>query len=116
MEKHNCGCRNDSCNHEHYCIDNIPIFADLPFEIKESIMLSSNHKIYKKGEIIFTPGDYFDYLFVVNKGRVKLSKISVTGKEQILKILEVGDFMGELSLFRNIVLTHSAEAMVKTEI
>ncbi len=117
MEKHNCiECGHDHCNHEHYCIDNIPIFVDLPFEIKESIMLSSNHKIYKKGEIIFTPGDYFDYLFIVNKGRVKLSKVSVTGKEQILKILEVGDFMGELSLFRNIVLTHSAQAMEKTEI
>ncbi|HCS10435.1 MAG TPA: Crp/Fnr family transcriptional regulator, partial [Clostridiales bacterium] len=37
-------------------------------------------------------------------------------KEQILKILEVGDFMGELSLFKNTVLTNSAEALEKTEI
>jgi CRP/FNR family transcriptional regulator len=79
-------------------------------------MGSSNHKIYNKGEIIFNSGDYFDYLFIVIKGRVKLSKISAMGKEQILKILEVGDFMGELSLFKNTVLTNSAEALEKTEI
>lgn len=109
-------CSHGHCNHEHYCIDNIPIFVDLPFEIKDSIMDSSSHKVYKKGDIIFTPGDYFDYLFIVNKGRVKLSKISAMGKEQILKILEVGDFMGELSLFKNTVLTNSAEAIEKTEI
>ena len=79
-------------------------------------MESSSHKKYKKGEIIFTPGDYFDYLFVVNRGRVKVSKISAMGKEQILRILEPGDFMGELSLFNNKVLTNSAEAIETAEI
>src|SRR5690554_1658891 len=101
-------CNSCGCSHEHYCIDNIPIFLDLSPEIKESIMDSSSHKKYKKGEIIFTPGDYFDYLFVVNKGKVKISKTSSMGKEQILRILEPGDFMGELSLFKNKVLTNSA--------
>ena len=109
MEKCNC------CSHG-YCIDKVPIFVDLPFEIKQSIMGSSYHKIYNKGEVIFNSGDYFDYLFIVIKGRVKLSKLSAMGKEQILKILEVGDFMGELSLFKDIILTNSAEAMEKTEI
>ena len=113
MEKCNCG--SHDCSHG-YCIDKVPIFVDLPFEIKQSIMGSSNHKIYNKGEIIFNSGDYFDYLFIVIKGRVKLSKTSAMGKEQILKILEVGDFMGELSLFKNTVLTNSAEALEKTEI
>ncbi len=109
-------CDHGYCNNENFCIDNIPIFTDLPFEIKESIMDSSNHKKYKKGEIIFTPGDYFDYLFVVNKGKVKISKTSAMGKEQILRILVPGDFMGELSLFHNKVLTNSAEAIESSEI
>lgn len=38
------------------------------------------------------------------------------GKEQILKILEVGDFAGELALFKDSLLTNFAEAMEKTEI
>ena len=109
-------CNSCGCSHDHYCIDNIPIFLDLSSDIKESIMESSSHKKYKKGEIIFTPGDYFDYLFVVNRGRVKVSKISAMGKEQILRILEPGDFMGELSLFNNKVLTNSAEAIETAEI
>lgn len=115
MEKCNCS-SHEHCNHGNFCIDNIPIFADLPFEIKESIMDSSNHKKYKKGEIIFTPGDYFDYLFVVNKGKVKISRISAMGKEQILRILVSGDFMGELSLFHKKMLNNSAEAIESSEI
>lgn len=111
----------EKCNHcsdcsHGYCIDNVAIFVDLPFEIKQDIMDSSNHKTYKKGEIIFNAGDYFDYLFIVIKGRVKLSKISAMGREQILKILEVGDFMGELSLFKDTVLNNFAEALENTEI
>ncbi|NLJ58249.1 MAG: Crp/Fnr family transcriptional regulator [Tissierellia bacterium] len=105
-----------SCGHSSYCIDNIPIFLNLSSEIKESIMEVASHRKYQKGEIIFMPGDYFDYLFVVNKGKVKISKISAMGKEQILRVLEPGDFMGELSLFNKTVLTNSAEAIEATEI
>jgi CRP/FNR family transcriptional regulator len=104
------------CNHENYCIDNVPIFHDLLPDEKESIMDSSNHKSFKKGEIIFIPGDSFDELFVVNNGMVKISKISAMGKEQILRILQPGDFMGELSLFSKSIHNNTAEALENTEI
>lgn len=111
MEK--CTC---CSGHEKLCIDNVPIFHDLTLEEKESIMNASVHKMFKKGEIIFTPGDSFENLFVVNKGIVKIYKISAIGKEQILRILEPGDFMGELSLFSNTTLSNNAEAIENTEI
>lgn len=115
MNCKHCNC-NDNKNDVHYCIDNVPIFHDLLPEEKESIMNSSNHKNFKKGEFIFTPGDSFDDLFVVNKGMVKVSKISALGKEQILRILKPGDFIGELSLFSKSVHNNTAEALEKTEI
>jgi len=106
-----------SCSgHGHLCIDNIPIFHDLTQEEKENVMNASTHKSYKKGEIIFTAGDSFDNLFVVNKGIVKISKISVLGKEQILRILKPGDFMGELSLFSKTILNNNAESLEDSEI
>ncbi|MGD9566977.1 MAG: Crp/Fnr family transcriptional regulator [Sedimentibacter sp.] len=104
------------CSHEHYCIDTVPIFRDLTQDEKESILNSSNHKNYKKSEIIFMPGDSFDNLFVVNKGLVKISKISAVGKEQIIRILQPGDFMGELSLFSKTVHNNTAETLENTEI
>lgn len=104
------------CSNETYCIDNVPIFLDLLPDEKQSIMNSSNHRKFKKGEIIFTPGDSFDDLFVVNKGIVKISKISALGKEQILRILQPGDFMGELSIFRKSIHNNTAEALANTEI
>lgn len=108
-------CTSCSCQ-GHLCIDNVPIFHDLTQEEKESVMDASTHKKYKKGEIIFTPGDSFDSLFVVNKGIIKIYKISALGKEQILRILESGDFMGELSLFSKTILNNNAEALESSEI
>ncbi len=108
-----------TCNHcgnNGYCVDNIPIFQDLSPDEKEEIMNSSSHKRYKKGELIFTPGDSFDDLFAVNSGVVKISKISASGKEQILRILHAGDFMGELALFSRSILNNVAEALENTEI
>jgi len=104
-----------SCN-EKLCIDNVPIFNDLTLEEKKSIMDASVHKRFKKGEMIFTPGDSFDNLFVVNKGIVKIYKISAIGKEQILRILEPGHFMGELSLFSKTIINNNAEALENSEI
>ena len=103
-------------SHGNLCIDNIPLFSDLTAQEKESVMNASAHKKYDKGEIIFSYGDYFDNLFVVNRGRVKISKISVLGKEQILRILEPGGFMGELSLFKRSILNSTAEALEPTDI
>jgi len=37
----------------------------------------------------------------MNSGKVKLSKFTVDGKEQILYILACGDFFGELNLFND---------------
>ncbi len=108
-------CTNCQC-HGRLCIDNIPIFNDLTLEEKESVMDSSHHKKYKKGEMIFTPGDCFDNLFVVNKGIVKIFKLSILGKEQILRILEPGDFMGELSLFSKAVINNHAQALENSDI
>lgn len=109
-------CKQCSGDHENLCIDNIPLFSDLTIEEKKSVMNAASHKRYEKGEIIFNYGDNFDNLFVVNNGKVKVSKISVLGKEQILRILEPGSFMGELSLFKKTISNSTAEALEATDI
>jgi len=92
----------------------VPIFSSLSWdEIMEVANITGNLE-FKKGEIIFLAGDKIDKLYVINEGRVKISKISEDGKEQIIRILEPGDFMGELSLFKQSPLNNNAEALEPT--
>jgi CRP/FNR family transcriptional regulator, cyclic AMP receptor protein len=53
---------------------------------------------YKKKQRIFVQGDPADALFYLQKGRVKLTVLSKTGKEATIGILGEGDFFGEGSL------------------
>jgi CRP/FNR family transcriptional regulator len=59
----------------------------------------TGHKSYKKGDMLCRQGERADTLFIINEGKVKLSKITKEGKEQIVHIFTSGDFFGELSLF-----------------
>jgi CRP/FNR family transcriptional regulator len=78
---------------------------------KEKILCTSVHRKYHKGEFIFLPGVRFDNLIVVLDGLIKISKVSQTGKEQIIRILKAEDFIGELNLFSPKVTTDTAEVI-----
>ena len=51
--------------------------------------------------MVIQEGVKSDTLFIMNSGKVKLSKYTTDGKEQILYILAGGDFFGELNLFND---------------
>jgi len=49
--------------------------------------------------MLWNEGEKSDKLFIVNRGQVKVSKFTIDGKEQILYLLNSGEFFGELHLF-----------------
>lgn len=103
-------------NSKKLCISLVPIFNHLKEEEMLEIVKTSRDKKYQKGQLIFQAGSSSEHLYIVHKGRVKIYRLGESGKEQLLRILEPGDFMGELSLFTKETLTSFAEAMEETEI
>ncbi len=53
---------------------------------------------FGKNEVIFHAKEPGDTLFVIKRGRVKISMNDRNGREIILRILEAGDFFGEMAL------------------
>ena len=66
---------------------------------------------FRKGQTIFAQGDAADSLFVIQKGRVKLSVKSQAGKEAVLDILSDADFVGKDSIAGLSARTASASAI-----
>ncbi len=66
---------------------------------------------FQKGKTIFGQGDAADALFVIQKGKVKLSVKSPTGREAVLDILSDEDFIGNDSMAGQSSRTASADAM-----
>jgi CRP/FNR family transcriptional regulator, cyclic AMP receptor protein len=66
---------------------------------------------FEKKETIFAQGDSSDGLFFIQKGKVRLSVVSETGKEATLAILGEKDFFGESGLAGQLLRMSSATAI-----
>lgn len=73
-------------------------------------------KVYRKNALIFLEDDPGEGLFIIQQGRVKISKNSPDGREQILHILKDGDVFAEVVLFDQGVYPATAEAVEDTRV
>jgi len=96
------------------CITRVPIFSNLNHEEMLEVARITSEKTYEKGEMIYTAGDSGDKLYVIHQGKVKITRFSEAGKEQVIRVLGPGEFLGELSLFNPAPLTDHAEVLEKT--
>jgi CRP-like cAMP-binding protein len=67
---------------------------------------------FPKKQAIFVQGDPCDSVFYIQKGKVKLTVVSQTGKEATIGILNEGDFFGESCLTGQPLRLCSATAMI----
>lgn len=103
-------------NSKNSCICVVPIFNHLEAAQMEEIMKVTQSTSFKKGEVLYRQGDTSNVLYVVSKGRIRIYRLSESGKEQLLRILNPGDFTGELALFRESIHEAYAEAMSDTDV
>jgi CRP/FNR family transcriptional regulator, cyclic AMP receptor protein len=69
-----------------------------------------------KKQTIFVQGDDADTVFYIQKGKVRLTVVSKTGKEATIGIVNEGNFFGEGSLAGQILRMGSAAAMTDCEL
>lgn len=98
------------------CVSRVPIFNHLPSEALAVIADKASMRTYERGQFVHRAADPSNKLFIVHKGKIKVYRLSDTGKEQLVRILTPGDFAGELALFSATALDSYAEAMQKSEI
>src|SRR5437870_9541526 len=71
---------------------------------------------YRRSETIFTQGDPCDSVLYIQKGGVKLSVLSKTGREAVVAMLGPGDFFGEGCLAGQRLRMGSAAAITPSAI
>ena len=71
---------------------------------------------FRRKQIIFAQGDATDAVFVIQKGKVRLSAKSKAGKEATLGILSDRDFVGEDCLAGRRLRIASASAMTDCDL
>jgi len=71
---------------------------------------------YGRNEVIFAQGDACDTVLYIQKGGVKLSVLSKTGREAVIAMLGPGDFFGEGCLAGQPVRIGSATAITPSTV
>ena len=93
------------------CIEIVPIFSNLTQEEMLEIASITKAQTFEKGDMIYMAGDKGGKLYVVHSGRVKISRLNANGKEQVIRVIGSGEFMGELSLLSSLPMTDNGEAL-----
>lgn len=75
------------------------LFKGLSPALLEQISDLASIKKFQRGESIFFEGDKATGFYMVGQGRVKIYKMSLDGKEQILHIFGPGEPFGEVPVF-----------------
>lgn len=99
------------------CVSLVPIFNHLDQESQDKVATKAYTKELDRGEYLYQAGDLDDSLYIVHRGQVKISHLAESGKEQLIQMLNPGDFTGEWTLFSDgNVHEHYAQATKKTNI
>lgn len=98
------------------CVEKVNLFNHLSRNDLHDVLSIIKHKNYKKGEIIFNPGETFDTLYVINGGQIKIHNFSYEGNENILYILNEGEYFGEIKLLNETSFKHYGTAIKNTKI
>lgn len=77
----------------------LPLFEALDDDAANALSAAMTTRTVVRGHVVFREGDTGDRLFVVVDGKVKISRASSDGRENLLAVLGPGELFGELSLF-----------------
>lgn len=99
------------------CLQIVPIFESMDNKPLELISHLMHTRQFKKGETLYRAEEANDSLFVVYRGQIKIYRLTDSGKEQLVRILNPGDFAGEWTIFNADKLHDDyAEAMRDTTV
>ncbi|MEI8307488.1 MAG: Crp/Fnr family transcriptional regulator [Chloroflexales bacterium] len=92
------------------------IFRSLEPRQRAGVERLITYSIYPGGQILHTPNEIGQQLFVLRSGRVRVYKLSSEGRALTLMMLEPPTIFGEMTLVGQWVHDTFAEAMVECEI
>jgi CRP/FNR family transcriptional regulator, cyclic AMP receptor protein len=82
----------------------------------DTLLRYSRVERYPAGEEIFAKGSPGNSVMIVMRGRVRISAISLTGKEIVLNIIDAGEIVGEIALLDGGERSGDAVAMTDCEL
>ncbi|MBN8871681.1 MAG: Crp/Fnr family transcriptional regulator [Rhodospirillales bacterium] len=75
-----------------------PLFAAMQESERDAVLQMAVERRFRRGQTIFQKGDTGTSMMAVLQGRVRISAVSVDGKELTLNVIDRGEIFGEVAL------------------
>ena len=89
----------------------VQLFSGLSEVEMKQIMATARSLRKERGEFVYMPGDTADSVYFLKKGRIKLSVLSVSGKEIAIDIIQPGEMFGEFALIDESMRSNMTQAL-----
>jgi len=93
-----------------------PLLADLSPNELQLLAARTVRKLFAAGELLFSEGEPCNGLHIIARGKIRIFKTSVNGREQVLALNGPGDTVAELPVFDGGAYPASASAVDDTEL
>jgi len=93
-----------------------PLLAGLSQPELQTLAARTVRKLFTAGELIFSEGEPCNGLHIIARGKVRIFKTSVNGREQVLALNGPGDSVAELPVFDGGPFPASASATEDAEV
>lgn len=78
-------------------------------------LLQKYGRAFEPGELIFEENEEGDHMFIIQEGRVQISR-TINAKDTPMATLEKGEFFGEMAIVNRIKRTARARATARTQL
>jgi CRP/FNR family transcriptional regulator len=94
----------------------MPSFHGLSEDQLKEIKHIAVNRHFSKGELIYSEGDHSEGFYVVVAGMVKVFKVSLEGKEHIMRIVGPGESFGQVSVYAGRTFPASTQSIAKSHL
>ncbi len=94
-----------------WCMSEVDIFCDLDDAEMDAMAQAAPMKTYATGELVYTPHQPLETLFILKKGRIRIFRVSPDGRALTTAIIEPGTIFGEMVIVGQQMHDSFAEAL-----
>src|SRR5689334_1189310 len=98
------------------CAAGVTFFRALADDALAELGQSMRHRHVESGQVLALAGEPVEHLVVVAQGQLRLTQATSGGREQVLRTLGPGEFLGELALFSPVVYEGDLTAIEPSDV
>lgn len=99
-----------------WCMSEVDIFTDLNDQEMATIAAAAPMRQFTPGELLYSPPQPMETLFILKQGRVRIFRVSPDGRALTTAILTPGTIFGEMLLLGQQMHDNFAEALDKVTV